>query len=277
MKKIFTLLLILNCVSNLQAQFALPSFQAINTTVYNAVDGSMEFTPTYTSGSPTNNQYLSIPASSNYQFTGDFTVECWVNFKNVSGQYQSFLGQYLGGGAPWIFQMQSNGVLRVVGNFSIERYVEIYSSTLSINTWYHIALVRSGSDLKIYVNGVNNGSATITSNIGDPLQIYTIGGGSGGGDRFNGFISNVRFVKGVAVYTSNFTPPTSRLTAVQSANANGNPSAAITAGKTSLLLNTTYDTKYLKDNSAIGATVTSYDGVSTTAGLASKSNLKPFL
>ncbi|MHA8094579.1 LamG-like jellyroll fold domain-containing protein [Aquirufa lenticrescens] len=261
MKKILTVLLILFSAKNLQAQFALASYQALNSKVYNAVDGSMEFSPTFTSGTPTNNQYLSIPASSNYEFTGDFTVECWVNFKNVSGKFQSFLGQYIGGGAPWIIQMQDNGVLRVVGNFSNEGYVEIYSSTLSANTWYHIALVRSGTSVKIYVNGVNNGSATITSSIGSPLATYTIGGGSGGNDRFNGFISNVRFVKGTALYTSNFTPPTSRLTAI--------------AG-TTLLLNTTYDAKYLKDNSSNGATVTNYNDISTNTGLATSSPLNPF-
>ncbi len=263
MKKIVTLLLVLIFAKNLQAQFALASYQAVNTKLYSPVDGSIEFSPTYTSGTPTNNQYLSIPASSNYEFDGDFTVECWVNFKNVSGQFQSFLGQYIGGGAPWIFQLMDNGQLRVVGNFG-GSYKEFNSSFLSMNTWYHIALVRNGlgtNCVKIYVNGVNNGSATITSSIGNPLGIYTIGGGSGGNDRFNGFISNVRFVKGTALYTSNFTPPTSRLTAI--------------AG-TTLLLNTTYDAKYLKDNSSNGVTVTNYNGVSTTTGIATSSSLNPF-
>ena len=260
MRKIFLIFYILIFVNHLQAQITLSSYHALNTTVYNAVDGSMEFSPTYTT--PTNNQYLSIPASSNYEFTGDFTVECWVNFKNVSGNFQSFLGQYIGG-TPWIFQLMDNGQLRVVGTFG-GSYKEFNSSFLSMNTWYHIALVRNGLGtdcVKIYVNGVNNGSATITSSIGNPLGIYTIGGGSGGNDRFNGFISNVRFVKGTALYTSNFTPPTSRLTAV--------------AG-TTLLLNTTYDAKYLKDNSSSGATVTNYNGASTTTGLATSSPLNPF-
>ena len=111
MKKIVTLLLVLIFAINLQAQFALASYQAVNTKLYSPVDGSIEFSPTYTSGTPTNNQYLSIPASSNYEFDGDFTVECWVNFKNVSGKFQSFLGQYIGGGAPWIFQLMDNGQL----------------------------------------------------------------------------------------------------------------------------------------------------------------------
>ena len=260
MKKIITLLLILCCTKNMQAQFALASYQALNTKVYNAVDGSMEFTPTGTAGTPTNSQYLSIPASSNYQFTGDFTVECWVNFKNVSGAYQAFLGQYTSG-TPWLLQVMTNGQLRLTGAYGSD----VLSSTLAINTWYHIALVRSGTGancLKIYVNGVNNGSATITSTIGDATKINTIGAGdAAGNDRFNGFISNVRFVKGTAVYTGNFTPPSSRLTAIPGTN---------------LLLNTTNDAKYLKDNSANGAILTSYDGANTNSGLTTSSPLNPF-
>jgi hypothetical protein len=273
MKKIVTLLLVLIFAKNLQAQFALASYQAVNTKLYTPVDGSMEFTPTGTAGAPTNNQYLSIPASSKYEFDGDFTVECWANFKNLTGVFQSFLGQYISG-LPWVLQMNGNQ-LRLVGRFG-GTYREVNSSLLSINTWYHIALVRSGTSVKIYVNGVNNGSATITSIVGNANNIVTIGAGTVGNDRTNGFISNVRFVKGVAVYTSNFTPPTSRLTAIQSANANGNPSAAITAGQTSLLLNTTYDAKYLKDNSTNGVTVTNYNDVSTTTGIATSSSLNPF-
>lgn len=263
MRKIFLIFYILIFVNHLQAQITLSSYHALNTTVYNAVDGSMEFSPTYTSGTPTNNQYLSIPASSNFEFTGDFTVECWVNFKNVSGVYQSFLGQYTSG-TPWLLQLMTNWQLRLVGRFG-GTYTEVNSSTLSANKWYHVAVVRSGTAancLKIYVNGVNNGSATITSTFGDRTKINTIGAGdASGNDRFNGLISNVRFVKGTAMYTSNFTPPTSRFSAV--------------AG-TTLLLNTTYDAKYLKDNSSSGATVTNYNGASTTTGLATSSPLNPF-
>ena len=263
MKKVVTLLLVLIFTKNLQAQFALASYQAVNTKLYSPVDGSIEFSPTYTSGTPTNNQYLSIPASSNYEFDGDFTVECWVNFKNVASVYQSFLGQYTSG-RPWALQLMTNGQLRLVGTFG-GTYREVNSSTLSANTWYHIALVRNGTGtncVKIYVNGVNNGSITIISKVGDGTKINTVGSGdAAGNDRFNGFISNVRFVKGTALYTSNFTPPTSRLTPIVG---------------TTLLLNTTYDAKFLKDNSTNGVTITNYNGASTTTGLATSSPLNPF-
>ncbi len=260
MKKLIILLLVFLFAKKLEAQFALASYQAVNTKVYSAVDGSMEFSPTYTTGTPTNNQYLSIPASSNYEFAGDFTVECWINLKNITGVYQSFLGHYVSG-TPWLLQVQPGGRLRLTGAYG----ADISSSLLSINTWYHIALVRSGTGtncLKIYVNGVVSGQATITGTIGSATKIVTIGSGdAAGNDRFNGFISNVRFVKGTALYTSNFTPPTSRLTAI--------------AG-TTLLLNSTYDAKYLKDNSTNGVTVTNYNGASTNTGLATSSPLNPF-
>ena len=274
MKIILILILIILITINLQAQFAVASFQAVNSKMYIPVDGSMEFSPTYLSGSPTNNQYLSLPASNNYVFAGDFTIECWVKFKNVTDVFQSFLGQYISS-LPWLLQMNREQ-LRLIGNFD-GNYTEVNSSILTVNTWYHIALVRSGTNLKIYVNGVNNGSAIITSIVGDINYNVTIGSGnSGGNDRTNGFISNVRFVKGVAVYISNFMPPNSRLTAIQNANANGNPSAAITSGQTTFLLNTTFDAKYLKDNSSNGVTVLNYNGSSLTDGMATSSSQNPF-
>ena len=144
MKKTFTLLFVLIFANNLKAQFALASYQAVNTTL-NAppVDGSIEFTPIYVA--PTNNQYLSIPASSNHEFTGNFTVEFWVNFKNVSENFQSFLGQYISDSRWWVFQLMNNGQLRVVGNIgNSNSYIEFNSSYVSVNTWYHIALVRNG-------------------------------------------------------------------------------------------------------------------------------------
>jgi hypothetical protein len=92
---------------------------------------------------------------------------------------------------------------------------------------------------------------------------------SGPGSVFNGYISNFRIVKGVAVYTSAFTTPGGPLPSTQSANTYGNPSAAITGIQTSLLLNTTYGSNFLSDGSVYGATV-------TNVGTATSSTTSPF-
>ena len=70
-------------------------------------------------------------------------------------------------------------------------------------------------------------------------------------------MSNIRIVKGIAVYTTDFTPPTSNLTATQVANQNGLPTAAIFGTETSLLLNTPNNVLNIFDSSSYRLQVTS--------------------
>jgi uncharacterized repeat protein (TIGR02543 family) len=221
-----------------------------------AVDsGSISFVREGTGAAPTNNQYLNIPASSNYKFDGDFTIEAWVKFSTLDS-FQAFLGQYIGGG--WSLQMNSTG-LRFSGNLG-SSYKELNSNKVFVTgTWYHIAFVRNGTDLKnikIYVDGILTTDADLgvarNDALGNATQINTVGGGTAAGnDRFNGKISNIRYVKR-AIYTRNFVPSTSPLTAISD---------------TVLLLNTTNDGNYLKDNSVNNVTITARNGASTTTGL----------
>ena len=264
MKYFFSIILLWISIVKLKAQVALPSYQAFHTSVSSSAGpaGSLEFTPIYSGSIPTNNQFVSLPASSNFEFTGDFTVECWVNFNNVSGVFQSFLGQYTSG-VPWVLQLLPGGQLRLFGSYGDD----VFASTLSINTWYHIALVRNGSGtdcLKIYVNGVKVGQETITATIGNASQDLTVGSGSagaaGGNDRMDGFISNVRIVKDLAVYTGNFTPPNAPLTAKQISGTN---ISAITS-ETVLLLNTSNNPTFIKDNSTKKAIAINHDNVKSS-------------
>jgi len=83
------------------------------------------------------------------------------------------------------------------------------------NTWYHLALSRSGTDVKFFVNGVQTGATSTNAGNADSTSIVAIGANNDGPQQYlNGYISNFRVVKGTAVYTANFTPPTAPLTAV---------------------------------------------------------------
>jgi len=132
--------------------------------------------------------------------------------------------------------------------------------TNPINSWTHIAVQRDSSNLvTIYINGVIVNQTTLTNDwASGTLQI---GYDGGGGTTFNGYISNFRYVKGIAVYTTAFTPPTSSLTSTQLANVNGNPSNAIPGTQTQLL---TLQNSTIVDNSSYGLTITNY-GTLTTA------------
>ena len=89
-------------------------------------------------------------------------------------------------------------------------------ATPAVGAWFHVALTRSGSSLRCFVNGTQIGttqtmSGTVTRSTANPL---TVGGGPYAATSTNGYLSNVRIVNGTAVYTSNFTVPTTPLTAI---------------------------------------------------------------
>jgi hypothetical protein len=102
----------------------------------------------------------------------------------------------------------------------------------------------------------------VTTTTGDTTDYqagdYNIGSDQGGGPWYlNGNLSNLRVVNGIAVYTTDFTPPTSNLTATQTINQNGLPSAAIFGTETSLLLNTPNNVLNIFDSSSYRLQVTS--------------------
>ena len=82
------------------------------------------------------------------------------------------------------------------------------------NKWNHMAICRDGTNTRIYLNGTQKGTVSDTSySNGNSSANFTIGWQHDGGESFtNGTVSNLRIVKGQALYTSNFTPPTEELT-----------------------------------------------------------------
>ena len=150
--------------------------------------------------------YLSAPASAAFQFgTGDFTIECWIN--KASAANGSVVDARSGGtGAiPWAFYVDGNNYPYFYDGTS-------YTSSVAIanNTWNHIAISRSGGVLKIFVDGVQGYSASHSVSLNATGNLL-IGGTSA---YTNGYISNLRILKGTALYTTTFTPPTAPLTAI---------------------------------------------------------------
>jgi len=163
-----------------------------------AVDGGSA----YFNGTPDS---LSAPANAAYQFgTGDFTVEFWIN-KPAAQNGLVVDARVSSTAVPWALGVD-------VSNFPYFYDGTTPTSTVAItnNVWNHVAVVRTSGVLKIFVGGVQGYSAALagslnatgTAKIGGTAA-YTIG-----------YISNLRIVKGTAVYTTAFTPPTAPLTAI---------------------------------------------------------------
>jgi len=175
-----------------------------------------------------NGDYLSVPSNTALNCgMGDFTIECWVYVSSRILNYPLIIGNNNGSYSAGAISLTNNNAdsapytdkfVLVVYDFLSLVPTLVASSTNSLNTWYHLAIVRNGNSLVMYRDGTSVASNTITSGIVFDWgkSNCLIGGGNWDGAQsyFNGQISNLRLVKGTAVYTSSFTPSTTPLTAI---------------------------------------------------------------
>ena len=153
--------------------------------------------------------------------TGDWTIDCWVRFKDLTGSYCGIAENYSNSATgSWIlatyasskkvgfYGQGSGGISWVYGN-----------TVLAVDTWYHVAVVHSSQNLKIYLNGVNDsalaaGWSTIGSgSSGSPSNTFARTGVNIGASHatakpdLDGYLDEFRISKGVARWSSDFTPP----------------------------------------------------------------------
>lgn len=156
--------------------------------------------------------YLTLPSNTAFTFaTGNFTVELWFNASSYKSFGVLFSTTALYTTASNIYlQTNSPGTSFVVSSAGPALITD--ANTFNLNTWYHIAVVRNATTMTLYVNGVSRGSVINTANFTSDTPI--IGSVNTTTYPVNGYISNLRLVKGAAVYTAAFTPPTAPLTAI---------------------------------------------------------------
>jgi hypothetical protein len=147
--------------------------------------------------------------------TANFTIEAWVNA--TAWGYDSSPTYIIGdqgnttGSTGWVLYVGANG--EGVGFSSNCTNMFSSSTSLSLNTWYHVALTRSASVWRLFVNGIL--VASTTNNMAFPLKggnsLWAVGndGGYSGLNyqNFRGYIDELRAVADAALYTNNFTPP----------------------------------------------------------------------
>ena len=195
---------------------------------------------TYFDGS---GDYLNVPYTASNFGTSDFTLEAWVyNTVQDGANYNVIFDTRSGAtGNAFVFGITASSYA-----YYYDGAEYATSTAVPLNQWAHLAIVRSGSTVKIYQDGVEVLSRADSSNLtGTSTGQITIGRAVQGAAHFNGYLTDVRIVKGTAVYTSAFTPPTERLTAITN---------------TSLL---TCHLPYIADGSTNGHTITVTGDTST--------------
>ncbi len=152
--------------------------------------------------------YLSIPDSDDWDFgTGDFTID--GRFRIPSGVPDAGMAFYDNGGDS------SNGVL--INISALSSYINVFLNSgspaisanisVSLNEWHHLALTRSGTSLKLFLDGNQIGSATNSTNLTGSTNALRIGMRVEGISPITGWIDELRVSKGIARWTAAFTPP----------------------------------------------------------------------
>ena len=194
--------------------------------------------PTTYSVSFNGSSYLTPPANSIFALSDkDFTVEAWIRSSSPGAIFDTRIENIRDLGFA-IYLV--NNTLRF-GTANADYIVG--QTIISSSTWYHIAVSRSGTTFKMFLNGIQEGS-TFTGNKNFTNNTVRIGYGQNG--YFNGYISNLRVIKGTGLYSTNFTPtgPLFNINATQTillmcqgptvtsenSKANGGSSWPITAG-----------------------------------------------
>jgi hypothetical protein len=145
--------------------------------------------------------YVNLP-------NNNFTVEWWQKMTSSVSSYDRLfvVGDNPNESIGFSEELQGN-ILAVWTDGSLDY---IFSNISSLyNTWVHFAIVRNNNTLALYYNGTRVFNVNSSRIIEDNTSSLQIGGGSN--QKFNGYLTNFHFLKGVAKYNGNFTPSTTPL------------------------------------------------------------------
>jgi hypothetical protein len=150
--------------------------------------------------------------------TGAFSVDCWVRFTALPSANTGvwLAGQTIANGQTyWAFEvwnLSGNMKLIIQGANGGSNLTAIISDTITLatDTWYHVAICRSGNDHYFFLDGVQAG-APVSNSQAYPAVLAPFSSGlrpvSPTDSRLNGWIDELRVSRGIARWTANFTPP----------------------------------------------------------------------
>ena len=150
--------------------------------------------------------------------SGDFALELWL-YQDSRPDYASIITNYGTGNGGWALYINSGSPQQVYWwHYNGSGWVYLNQSqgtrtTITLDTWHHVAVTRSGNTFRLFLNGTQEDTITDSNNItasnGAVFNGLRFGAINAGLQyAFHGYIDDVRITNGDARYTSNFTPPT---------------------------------------------------------------------
>jgi hypothetical protein len=167
--------------------------------------------------------YMTIANNTAFRFTSnqDFTIEGWF-FPLVLNTDMTLVSKANGMGSllsnSWLFNLANGVPTFALSTSGTSAAYTVTGPAVTLNAWNHIAIVRHNGVNTVYTNGVAGTSVTNTgASYTGETEVLGVGYRRNSGGTvpiFDGFMSQVRIVKGTAVYTAPFTPPATALTAI---------------------------------------------------------------
>jgi len=174
--------------------------------------------------------YLTTPDNAVFDFgTGDFTIEAWFyinansNTNSAGNRTATIFSCAPASGTlndAYLLGLQANASTTGTGiifqNYQSGSHVISSAATIPQLTWHHVAVARSGTTTRLFLNGLQITSGTLANQNVNSSHTASVGrlGYTGFLNELNGYISNLRVLKGTAQYTGNFSVPTTPLTAI---------------------------------------------------------------
>ncbi len=175
----------------------------LNTTTYKFSKASCYF-----NGS----SYIQTADSTDFAFgTGDYTIDFWVNTAQATTGVVAYQGDVGGSSSAQATQVYING-----GKIGFQPDYSSFpsnhnlqsSTTSNDNLWHHVACVRYGNVFTLYVDGDSKATATFSYTALDTPNPFFVGRQNTSANPFTGYVDEFRISKGIARWTTNFTPPT---------------------------------------------------------------------
>lgn len=162
-----------------------------------------------------NGDYLTVANSSDFIFgNGNFTIDFWVRLSSISSE-MGLLGHGSSSSNRWSLLFDPNGTQTDQLKFSVKINGTGYSNFVycspAVNTWYHVAVVRSGNSILFFINGTLQGTSSFSQTLPSPSSSLLIGSYynssfSVSSSSLNGYMDEVR-ISNIARWTASFTPP----------------------------------------------------------------------
>ena len=141
--------------------------------------------------------------------TGEFTIDCWL-YKTATTQHETLFDTYSAGGTNGFLcgLWDTGGTMAFYSENGIGWITATGSTAVALNTWTHLAWLRDGNTLRMFLNGVQQQTATFGADNLDSSALII--GSRASSEYMTGYMDEIRITKGTALWTSAFTPPTRR-------------------------------------------------------------------